>query len=287
AEVACLPRVVAKEQLPAATAQNQATMGISVLAGPPIGGLLYGISRTLPFVGDAVSYIISVISLFAIKARFQGERPAQRRRLLAEIGEGLRWLWSHPLIRFMAFLTGLLNLVGSGTFLIMIVIAQHQGANSFEIGLIGTIAAIGGIFGSVVGGFIQRRFTFGQVIIASVWLETLSWPFMAIAPNFILLGVIAAINFMTAPIYNVVQFSYRMALIPDELQGRVNSAFRLLAFGFQPIGFALTGILLGWRGGVETVLIFAVFFLAVAIMTQANASVRHAQPIQKVASATE
>ena len=32
-------------------------------------------------------------------------------------------------------------------------------------------------------------------------------------------------------IYNVVQLSYRIALIPDGLQGRVNSSFRLFAFG--------------------------------------------------------
>jgi MFS family permease len=287
AEVACLPRVVAKSQLPAATAQNQATMSISSLAGPPLGGLLYSINLTLPFISDAISYVLSVLSLFAIKTRFQGERPTQRRHLLAEIGEGLRWLWSHPLIRFMAFLTGMLNLVGSGSLLIIIVIAQHQGANSFEIGLIFTISALGGIAGSLIGGFIHRRFTFGQVIITTVWIDALTWPLLAIAPNFVFIGVLTGINFMLAIVYNVVQFSYRMALIPDELQGRVNSAFRLLAFGFQPIGLALTGILLSWSSAVETVLIFTVFYVAVAIMTHANASVRKAQSIQKVAAASE
>jgi predicted MFS family arabinose efflux permease len=283
AEAACLPRVVSKEQLPAATAQNQATMGISTLAGPPLGGLLYGISQTLPFIGDAVSYLASVLSLFLIKARFQGERSMQRRHLLAEIGEGLRWLWSHPLIRYMAFLTGMLNLIGSGSFLIIIVIAQHQGANPAEIGLISTIAAVGGIIGSVIGGFIQRHFTFGQVIITTVWIQTLSWPLLAVAPGFILLGVVSAIIFMVVPIYNVVQFSYRIALIPDELQGRVNSTFRLLAFGFQPIGFALTGILLEVVGAVQTVLIFFAFLIVVAGITHASSLVRDAQHIQKLA----
>ncbi len=287
AEVACLPRVVAKAQLPAATAQNQATMSISSLAGPPLGGLLFSISRMLPFAGDAISYVVSVLSLFAIKTPFQGERTAQQRHLLVEIGEGLRWLWSHPLIRYMAFLTGMLNLVGSGSLLIFIVIAQRQGANPTEIGLIFTISAIGGIAGSLVGGFIQRRFTFGQVIIAAVWIDALTWPLIAVAPNFVVLGVLSGISFMLAIVYNVVQFSYRMALIPDELQGRVNSAFRLLAFGFQPLGLALTGILLSWSNAVMTVLIFFAFYVVVAVMTHANTSVRHAQPIEKVASVVE
>jgi MFS family permease len=287
AEVACLPRVVAPEQLPAATAQNQATMGISELAGPSLGGLLYGLTQMLPFVGDAVSYIASVLSLFLIKTRFQGERATQRRRLLVEIGEGLRWLWTHPLVRFMAFLTGMLNLISSGVYLIMIVIAQHQGASPAEIGLIGSIGAVGGIVGSMIGGFIQRHFTFGQVIITTVWIQALSWPFLAIAPNFVLLGVVFAISFLMVPIYNVVQFSYRLALIPDELQGRVNSTFRLLAFGFQPIGFALTGILLAAVGAVQTVLIFFAFFLLIAVVTNASALIRKARPIQKLAQTTE
>ena len=102
AEAACLPRVVAKEQLPAATAQNMATDGINALIGPPLGGALYALGSMLPFLADAISYFASVISLFFIKANFQELRVAARRKLWVEIGEGLSWLWHHPLIRFMA-----------------------------------------------------------------------------------------------------------------------------------------------------------------------------------------
>src|SRR5438477_7806404 len=89
AEAACLPRVVPKEQLPAATAQNMATDGITVLLGPSLGGALYTAERLLPFLADALSYVISVISLFFIKTQFQKERVAARRNLWVEILEGL------------------------------------------------------------------------------------------------------------------------------------------------------------------------------------------------------
>src|SRR5919197_355468 len=75
AEVACLPRVVAAAQLPAATAQNEATNGITVLLSPLLGGALYSLRQALPFLSDAVSYIVSVVSLLCIKAEFQGARP--------------------------------------------------------------------------------------------------------------------------------------------------------------------------------------------------------------------
>lgn len=84
AEAACLPRVVPKEQLPAATAQNMATDGITALIGPPLGGALYTAGKFLPFIADAFSYAVSVVSLFFIKVQFQKERVAEPRKLWVE-----------------------------------------------------------------------------------------------------------------------------------------------------------------------------------------------------------
>ena len=281
AEAACLPRVVAKEQLPAATGQNAATDGLAGIISQPLGGALYGVSLTLPFIGDAISYAASVISLSFIKTRFQGERTAERRRLGVEIREGLSWLWQQKLIRYMAFLTGSANFVFGGAFLCIIVFAQQMGANPFTIGIIGAIASVGGIVGSIVGAGIQRRFSFGQVIITTLVVQAIFWPLQVLAPNPYILGAIGAVIFLMGPIYNVVQFSYRSALIPDRLQGRVNSAFRLLTFGFQPIGGALAGILLKFFGPVTTILAFGIVFVVAALVTIVNPLVRNAQPIAK------
>ncbi|HYX48849.1 MAG TPA: MFS transporter, partial [Ktedonobacteraceae bacterium] len=69
AETASLPRVVSKEQLPAALSQNQVTFGITNLLGPPLGGFLYTLGRAIPFLVDAISYLVSVISLLFIKTK--------------------------------------------------------------------------------------------------------------------------------------------------------------------------------------------------------------------------
>ncbi|MEA2574255.1 MAG: hypothetical protein QOH93_1553 [Chloroflexia bacterium] len=283
AEVACLPRVVAKAQLPAATAQNEATFGTAGLLGPPVGGFLYdSLGRMFPFIFDAVSYTASVISLFFIKTKFQGERSVERRKLTVEIKEGVSWLWNQKLVRFMAFLTGGLNLTNSASYLIIIVIAKSMGADSFTIGSMVSIAAIGGILGAIAGGQIQKRFRFGQVIITTVWIEALLFPLYAVAPNIILIGVISAIIWMTSPIYNVVQFSYRMALIPDALQGRVNSAVRLIAWGTQPVGAFMAGVLLEKYGPVTAVLVFAAWLVVFALLATVNSYVRNAKPIEQV-----
>src|SRR5436305_10589720 len=183
AEAACLPRVVPKEQLPAATAQNMATDGIMTLIGPPLGGALYAAGKFLPFVADALSYIVSVVSLLFIKAKFQKERIVAPRKLWIEIHEGLAWLWHHPLIRFIAILTGGWNLVTSGFILIIIVLAQQQHASSFTIGLIFAIGGIGAVLGSIVATSIQKRFSFSQVIIGTTWIAALILPLYTIAPN--------------------------------------------------------------------------------------------------------
>lgn len=287
AEVASLSRVVAKKQLPQASAQNEAG-GISAsLAGPPIGTFLFQtVSRAFPFILDAVSYGVSVVSLLFIKTEFQGERKVEERHLMLEIKEGLAWLWSHPLIRFMAFLTGGLNFSSSATFLILIVLAKHLGANDAELGPMFSIAAVGGIVGAALGGQIQKRFTFGQVIITVGWVSAGLYSLFLFAPNFLVLGIILALTWMTSPIYNVVQFSYRIALIPERLQGRVNSTFRLLAFGFQPLGSAVAGVLLAAVGTTNTLLFFLAVQVFLAIVTTINSHIRNAKPLEQVQSAT-
>jgi MFS family permease len=282
AEVACLPRVVPPEQLPAATAQNSATDGISFLVGPALGGALFSLGQMLPFLGDAVSYAVSVISLLFIRTRFQGERTVVKRRLHVEIGEGLVWLWHQPLIRFIAFLTGSYNLLSAGYLLVIIALANHMHASAFAIGVIFSIAGIGGIVGSILGAPLQKRLRFPAVIIGTTLLSMVLWPPLIFAPNIWWLGAISAVSFLTGPIYNVTQFSYRLALIPDMLQGRVNSVFRLLAFGGQPIGLALTGIALENIGTDNTIWIIFAGFVVMSLATILNRHVREARPVEEL-----
>ncbi len=284
AEVASLPRVVPKEQLPAANAQYSATEGTSALVGPALGGALFGVAQALPFVADAVSYAASVLSLTAIRTRFQGERKGERQRIWREVGEGLTWLWHQPLIRFIALLTGMFNLTSAGFVLIIIVLAQRVHATPFATGLIFTIGGIGGILGSLIASPLQRRLRFSTVIITTTFLWAFLWGAYLFAPNIWVMGAITAATFVLGPIYNVTQMSYRLALIPDALQGRVNSVFRLVAFGGQPLGYALTGAALERFGPISTVAAIAAVQLIMAVITTLNAHVRHARPIEQLQS---
>jgi predicted MFS family arabinose efflux permease len=170
--------------------------------------------------------------------------------------------------------------------LIIIVVAQDQmHASSLVVGLIFTIGGIGGIIGAAIAPWVQKRARFATVIISMMWLWTLLFPLYALAPNPVWLGIVVATAFVSSPVYNVVQMSYRLALIPDELQGRVNSVFRLIAFAGQPIGLAVTGFLLEAFNPLVTVLAFMALQAVVSILATINPHVRNAKPLSELTPA--
>ena len=282
AETACLPQVVSKEQLPTAAAQGMVIDSVSGLIGPSIGGILYGIGRAVPFLADAISYGASVVSLLFINTKFQEDREPAPLHLWADIKEGLSWLWKKPLLRFLALLTGGMIAPVVGYSLILIVIAQSQHASSFTIGVILACGGIGSILGAFLVTPLQKLFSFGQIMIASTWIWALTWLLFAVAPNPLILGIVTAVTFIIVPIYLSVQFGYRLALIPDHLQGRVNSVFRLIAFGSEPIGLAVTGILLQAFGPITTVLVLFVPQFILSIAATLNKGLRNAKPIEEL-----
>src|SRR6266566_4531990 len=282
AETASLPRVVPKEQLPAAISQNQVAFGITNLLGPPLGGVLYTLGRAVPFLTDALSYLASVLSLLFMQTKFQMERVVAKRTLRTEIVEGMKWLWRQPLLRVMAFLNSGWSSLGFGFSLLVIVLAQGQHLSPPFIGILFAIGGVSSILGASIAPLIQKRLRYGQAIIGLWWLYVLVWLLVALVHTPIALGAIVACFFLVDSIYNIVQFSYRLALIPDELQGRVNSAFRLISYSLRPVGIALTGVLMQSIGSMQTAIIFAIILLVLAIIASLNVNIRKALPLAEV-----
>ena len=188
AEVAALPRVAARPQLPQASAINQAGFAAAGVAGPALGTALYQVSRALPFAADALSYAISAFTLWRLRGDFSPVPATAPRHLGAEVMAGLRWLWREKIVRRMAMLTGGMNFVEASVPLLLIVMAQQMGASAVDIGLIFSAGGVGGVLGSLVGGRIQRYFSFGRVIGGVVLLQALLFPLYAASPSPLWLG---------------------------------------------------------------------------------------------------
>jgi MFS family permease len=278
AQSAALPSVVSRAQLPAAMSQNLSSSSAATLIGRPLAGALFQVARAIPFLLDAVSFAVSVVSLCFIRAPFQQARSG-RHSLRAEIGEGWRWLWRHPLLRAMTLLITGINFLSAGFTLIVIVLARQQHASPAVIGLIFGVSAAGGIAGSLLAPWVQRRFSFAHGIAGTSWLRAVCWLLFLAAPNALAIGLVSALIAVTAPISIVVGNSYRAALVPDRLQGRVLGAYRVIAFGAGPLGVALAGWLLQATGTTITILAVSAGMIALAAFATVNHPIRTAPPL--------
>ncbi|EFH83255.1 MFS transporter [Ktedonobacter racemifer] len=276
AETASLPNVVSKEHLPAAMGQNYATSIATGIIGAPLGGLLYAFYAALPFLLNALSYLISVLSLSTIRTQFQQVRQTTQRNFRQEIQEGVAWIWRQPLVRFLAFRVSAGNIAYGGSTLILIMLAQNLHASAFEIGIIFTIDALGGIAASFLIEPLQRRLSFTHITIGLGWVAALLFPLYALAPNIFLLGLIGALMSFALVIFDVTQLSYRASIIPDSIFGRVTSSIRLLTVGAISLGAAIAGIMLQLFGPINTVYSFSAYLFVLALLTTLNKDIRQA-----------
>ncbi len=284
AESSSLPRIVSPEQLPTATSLYLTTDGVTNLLGAPLGGLLYSVGRALPFVADALSYVVSACSLLLIKASFQQERVEAPFSLLREMRQGLKWLWRQQVIVSLAVITSGLNLVFPSSILIVLVLAQRQ---HVPPALIGAIFALGGggyALGDLLGAPLQRWLHLGAINLGVCWLFVLLWPLLAVAPSPVLLAAVLMGLSLLRPIHGVAQVSYRLAVVPDSLQGRVTSIYHLIALSSEPVGLALTGVLIERLGVVPTILLEGVGLLILALAMTLNPHIRKLRlPSQQLA----
>jgi hypothetical protein len=256
AQVATLPRVVPPALIPQATAWNASAESAATILGPAFGGLVISLARTivggsvLAYLLDSLSYLVSGLSLRATRVSFQEERSSEKRPTLwVGVGEGLHFLWSQRQIRALAGLLASIGLLSSFADLAVIVLAQRDlHAEAWLIGLIFSLGSAGGLLGSVIAGPLSTRVPFGRILTGTTLVEAVAVAILALATSPLMLMLGLAMISLAIPIFGVTQLSYRLSLIPDALQGRLNSIFDLLFFGSQPLGVAIGGLLLTAAG---------------------------------------
>jgi MFS family permease len=276
AERSSLRAIVPSEQLPAAISQNQAREYAALLAGPPLAGVLFALGRAVPFAVDAVSYLASLVTVRLIRTPLQEERQRDAVRMLREIAEGVAAVWRQPFLRATSLLVTGSDLVINALFLTVIVLAQEQGASSTLIGGMIAFIGIGGLLGAAGAPLLARRASVRAVIVGTMVLEAVLVPLLAVAPHPLVIGAIYGAMFLLHPTWNAVVGAYRIRLVPDRLQGRVQSVSSLLALGAVPIGALVVGVLLEALGAEETVLAIAGVMAIVALASIVSRSVREA-----------
>ncbi len=240
-----LPALVPHEQLERANGRlwSVELVGNSLL-GPALGAFLIASVIWLPFALNAVVFVLAaVLMIFGVRGKFTPHQSnTQKWRI--ELQQGFAFLRSAPLLRLLAVLTGVWNLLHQMVVIALVLYVQENlGLEASGYGLLLAAAAFGGIAGGIVG---DRVVSWMGPSKAAQWMTLGSaMAFIAIpfAPNaFVLAFVLAAFEF-TGLIWNTVSVSYRQRTIPNELMGRVNSIYRLLAWGMMPVGLLLSGVI--------------------------------------------
>ena len=240
-----LPALVPHEQLERANGRlwSVELLGNSLL-GPALGAFIITSVIWLPFALNAVVFLLAaVLMIIGVQGKFSPDQSdTQNWRI--ELQQGFAFLRSAPLLRLLAVLTGVWNLLHQMVVIALVLYVQENlGLEAWGYGLLLAAAAFGGIAGGVVG---DRVVSWIGPSKAAQWMtlgSAIAFIAIPFAPNaFVLAFVLAAFEF-TGLIWNTVSVSYRQRTIPNELMGRVNSIYRLLAWGMMPVGLLLSGII--------------------------------------------
>lgn len=236
---AILPDLVARPLLHRANGRQQAiTTSAEQFAGPPLGGLLFAAGAALPFALDAVSFAASSVLVATLPRR---PRPAGRTR--AAIGEGVRWLRRHRLLRTLAILLGVNTFCGQLATVTLVLLAtqtMHVGARGY--GVLLAAAAVG----SVLGGLVNARVVAGigtrAAIVLSLAVNAATFAAIGLSPDALVLGACLAVNGFATTLWNIVAVGVRQQLVPAPLLGRVTGVYRLLGWGLMPLGTLAGGL---------------------------------------------
>ena len=278
AMTASIPRVVTTDELPQAVAQNAVILGTSDLLGPAIGGAVFHLGRAVPFVVDAVSYLASIVSVLALRTPLDVPAKRERAGVLRDVAEGFRFLRQAPALRTLAVVGGIGDLLFAGIGLVLIVLAQQRaGASSFEIGVIFAAASVAGLLGAVVAARLIAKFEAGWTLVLFGIGGAVVFPFLALARSVWVIGMLWAANVFVLEISNVARESYQLAIVPDELQGRVNSLVDFISYGGLPVGTALAGFALAAFGPAKTIAAMAIARILLTSWMAATPSIRRAQ----------
>ena len=255
---AYLPVLISHDDLIEGNQKLQMSVSGAQVAGPGIAGVVYQyIGGALTIAFDSIGYLVSAISLITIRKREDRKASTENAepKFFDEMKEGIHAVLRNPILVRIAGSTATSNLGTQVLFAVFTIYAlDYLHFSPIELGLVGTIGAVGFVLGVLVSRKLTSRFGIGRILafsIASPVLWVLS-PLALYGFAFVILSGIYFVQGIMLPMYNINAVSLRQAITPDALQGRVNATNRTIVWGTIPIGSFVGGILGGAIGVVNT-----------------------------------
>jgi len=241
-----IPNIVRPDQLEKANGRIWSIEAVTnTFAGPPLGSILLVVAFSLPFFVDAATFFVAAAMVALIPGSFRAKRDetVPRASFKEELGEGVRWLMGHSLLRPMAIILGIMNGAGMIAFATFVLFAQEvMEVGPFLFTVIGFGGAIGALIGGNVAPRVSRRLGSGTALAVSIAGLAVAPILTGLIPWWPAVLVFFGFTAFFGILWNVITVSLRQTIIPEGMLGRVNSVYRFFAWGMIPIGSAIGGV---------------------------------------------
>lgn len=245
-----LPNIVPSDSLERANGLigSIETVGNS-MAGPALGAFIVAIFVPLPFLAIAVTLLFAALLTAFLKGDF---KPAEQRTHAwqVELMEGFRFVVGHPMLRVLVLITGFWTFFAEMSVIALVLhIQENLNAGATTYGLILAVGAIGGVVGGLAVASLTKLFPTG---VLAQWMNLVATPMflmIAFAPGPITVAAAMFVFYLSGIVWNTLSISYRQRVVPDEIRGRVNSVYRLFAWGMMPLGLVASGAIVSMAEG--------------------------------------
>jgi MFS family permease len=237
--------------------------------------VLYAVRAWAPFLVDSVSYAVSVLTVSRIRTDLRPHpREGAPTRPVEQVKQGYRFIWHQPFFRTLLMWSAASNLLVNACFFVVTMRLIREHYAPAQIGLVSTCAGIGGILGALAAPYVINRLRTGTLTVAVAWMCVL--PLVPLIWWATPLGACVSVFFLLLlnPAGNAGIGSYRAAVTPDDLQGRVGSAMGFVSMGVMPFAPLVGGVALTWLGGSGAVALLVVATAVGALIPTLSRTIR-------------
>jgi MFS family permease len=273
AAMALVPQIVGAEHLPDANGVLESALQSASLVGLLAGGMLMAaLGPILLFIANGVSFLVSVASLLVLRTPpHESPRNAARpgaANLLRDWREGLRTLWSVPVIRAVIVVGVIVNFIFQGiTVLAAAWVKGPLHGNAFDYALMGMAVSVGVILGGLLSARFLRLLPLAWAFPLALGLMGTSivvmsrWPVIWVTVSMmVVLGINEGV--LNTGIMTTVQTA-----TPPGMMGRAFGSLGALLSLATPLGAAFYG---GLSGIFSLAFIFMLTGLTIAVVAAAS-----------------
>lgn len=251
AQVTYLPTLVGRGRLLAANSQLAASSSAMTAVGPGLAGVLIQLlTAPLAVLADAGTLLVSATLVTRIKTTEPRPKAARQKSIGRTIHEGLKPLYTHPLLRSVAG-SSMIYLFFSSVMLAVYVLyaTREVGLSPAALGVVYGVGGVGAVLGASVAVRATTRFGLGPTMIGANLvggLFILLVPFADDVPPtaaLSLLCVSQGVSQLMGAVFYVNQTSLLQQVAPEHLLGRMVASHRFLTMGVIPLGSLLGGVL--------------------------------------------